>query len=90
METEKIKAILLAMACFFMACLNLWNIFKDWFDKKYQSRKEEKNRKENPLTKEPIPNIIGKTKFKLKEENISKQAEPKPIEPENPLDFLRN
>jgi hypothetical protein len=39
METEKIKAILLVTACFLMACLNFWNIFKDWFDEKYESRK---------------------------------------------------
>jgi hypothetical protein len=85
MEAEKIKAILLATACFFMACLNLWNIFKDWFDKKYQSRQENRNKKERPLTKEPIPDIIGKTKFKLKEESISKQAELEPIKLEDPL-----
>lgn len=85
MDTEKIKAILLATACFFMACLNLWNIFKDWFDNKYQSRQKDKDSKERSPTKEPIPDIIGKTKFKLKEESISKQAEPEPIEPENPL-----
>ncbi|WP_195375314.1 MULTISPECIES: hypothetical protein [Parabacteroides] len=85
METEKIKVILLATACFFMACLNLWNIFKDWFDNKYQSRQKDKDSKERSPTKEPIPDIIGKTKFKLKEENITKQAEPEPLEPEDPL-----
>lgn len=85
METEKIKAILLVTACFFMACLNLWNIFKDWFDKKYQSRQKDRDSKEHSPTKEPIPDIIGRSKFKLKEENISKQAEPEPIELENPL-----
>jgi hypothetical protein len=85
METEKIKAILLAMACFFMACLNLWNIVKDWFDNKYQSRQEDKDKKGSSSTKKPVPDIIGKTKFKLKEDNISKQAEPELIEPENSL-----
>ena len=84
METEKIKAILLAMACFFMACLNLWNIFKDWFDKKYQSRKEDNDRKKHSPTKETIPNIIGKSKFKLKEESVSKQSEAESIS-EDPL-----
>lgn len=84
METEKIKAILLATACFFMACLNLWNIFKEWFDNKYQSRQKDKDSKERSPTKEPIPDIIGKSKFKLKEESISKQAEPEPIS-EDPL-----
>ncbi|WP_163274153.1 hypothetical protein [Dysgonomonas sp. 511] len=85
MEIEKIKAILLAAVCFFMACLNLWNIFKDWFDEKYQSRQKDKDSKERSPTKEPIPDIIGKTKFKLKEESISKQAKLESIEPENPL-----
>lgn len=85
METEKIKAILLATACFFMACLNLWNIFKDWFDNKYQSRQDDKNRKVSSLIKEPIPDIIGKSKFKLKEGNIPKQAQSEPIIPEDPL-----
>ena len=85
METEKIKAILLATACLFMACLNMWNIFKDWFDKKYQSRQENKNRKEHSPTKESIPDIIGKSKFKLKEDNIFKQAEPEQIKPEDLL-----
>ena len=85
MEAEKIKAILLAMACFFMACLNLWNIFKDWFDKKYQSRQEDKDKKGRSSTKEAIPDIIGKTKFKLKKGSISKQTELEPIKPEDPL-----
>ncbi|MDH6355833.1 hypothetical protein M2132_002183 [Dysgonomonas sp. PH5-45] len=84
MEVEKIKAILLATACFFMACLNLWNIFKDWFDKKYQSRKEDNDKKKCSLTKEPIPDIIGKTKFRLKD-NILKQTQPEPIIPEGLL-----
>ncbi|NDV97332.1 hypothetical protein D0T84_20870 [Dysgonomonas sp. 521] len=83
MEAEKIKAILLATACFFMACLNLWNIFKDWFDKKYQSRKEHSNKEAS--CKDPIPDIIGKSKFKLKENSISKQIQPEPIKPEDPL-----
>ncbi|NDW08433.1 hypothetical protein [Dysgonomonas sp. 520] len=83
MEAEKIKAILLATACFFMACLNLWNIFKDWFDKKYQSRKEDS--KKEASCKDPIPDIIGKSKFKLKENSISKQTQPEPIKPEDPL-----
>lgn len=81
---EKIKAILLATACFFMACLNLWNIFKDWFDEKYQSRKEDKENKER-FSKEPIPDIIGKSKFQLKERCISKQTEPELIKPDDPL-----
>lgn len=83
MEAEKIKAILLATACFFMACLNLWNIFKDWFDKKYQSRKE--HSKKGTPRKDTIPDIVGKSKFKLKENSISKQTQPEPITPKDPL-----
>lgn len=75
METEKIKATLLAAACFFMACLNLWNIFKDWFDEKYQSRQENEGRKESSPTKKPIPDIIGKSKFKLSNERKFNQEE---------------
>lgn len=76
METEKIKAILLAMACFLMACLNLWNIFKDWFDKKYQSRKGDVEENQAPQKQEQIPDIIGKSKFKLSDERKPKQEEP--------------
>ena len=74
METEKIKAILLATACFFMACLNLWNIFKDWFDKKYQHKSGDRDKDILPQTKEkePIPDIIGKSKFQLKNEDYHK------------------
>ncbi len=61
MEIEKIKAILLATACFFMACLNLWNEFKDWFDRKYQLRKGQGTNEKAPSpTKEPVPDIVGK------------------------------
>ncbi len=92
METEKIKAILLAAACFFMACVNLWNEFKDWFDRKYQPRKGQgANEKEPSPTKEPVPDIVGKSKFKLtpdnyplKQEKSIKQVEPT-SEQENPL-----
>ena len=73
MELEKVKAILLAIACFFMACLNLWNIFKDWFDNKYQAKNRNKDEQPPAKGKEPIPDIIGKTKFRLKEEGLPKQ-----------------
>jgi hypothetical protein len=76
MEVEKIKAILLAMACFFMACLNLWNIFKDWFDKKYKARKEDTGKNLQSPKREQIPDILGKSKFKLSDERKSKQEEP--------------
>jgi hypothetical protein len=76
MEIEKIKAILLAMACLFMACLNLWNIFKDWFDQKYQSKNRDKDKQFPTKGKEPIPDIIGKSKFQLKNEDYCKDAKP--------------
>lgn len=76
METEKIKAILLATACFFMACLNLWNLFKDWFDKKYQSKNRDKDNQSSIKGKEPIPDIIGKSKFQLRNEDYRKEAKP--------------
>jgi hypothetical protein len=83
MEIENIKAILLATACFFMACLNLWNLFKDWFDKKYQPKNRNKDIPPPAKGKEPIPDIIGKTKFKLKEGSPQKQEEP--MKQEDPI-----
>lgn len=85
MEAEKIKAILLAMACFFMACLNLWNIFKDWFDKKYKPRKEDTGENLQASKREQIPDIVGKSKFRLKEECIVKRAETESIKSEDLL-----
>ncbi|MDH6307008.1 hypothetical protein M2459_003667 [Parabacteroides sp. PF5-5] len=75
MEAEKIKAILLATACFFMACLNLWNIFKDWFEKKYESRKGDADENQQSSKPSQIPDIIGKSKFKLSDERKPKQEE---------------
>ncbi|KAA6336784.1 hypothetical protein EZS27_015083 [termite gut metagenome] len=40
---EQTGALLLALACIFMAGLNLWNLFKVWFDSKYQPRNENKD-----------------------------------------------
>ncbi|KAA6327855.1 hypothetical protein EZS27_023188 [termite gut metagenome] len=39
---EKFGAFMLVVACLFMAFLNLWNLFKEWFDSKYQPRNENK------------------------------------------------
>lgn len=83
MEAEKIKAILLATACFFMACLNLWNLFKDWFDKKYKPRKGDAEEIQPSPQKEQMPDIIGKSKFKLSDERKPKQEEP--LKQDNPL-----
>ena len=72
MELEKIKVILLATACFFMACLNLWNLFKDWFEK-YQSKSMNKNKQSPTKGKEAISDIIGKSKFQLRNEDYRKE-----------------
>ena len=88
MELEKIKVILLAVACFFMACLNLWNLFKDWFDKKYQSKNRDKDKQSPAKEKEPVPDIIGKSKFQLKNEDYRKDAKPtqeEPVKQEDPI-----
>jgi hypothetical protein len=88
MELEKIKAILLATTCFFMACLNLWNLFKDWFDKKYKPQNRNKDKQSPTKGKEPIPDIIGKSKFQLRNEDYRKDAKPtqeEPVKQEDPI-----
>lgn len=85
-DIEKIKAILLAAACFFMACLNLWNIFKDWFDRKYQSRKGQDASENQPSpAKKPVPDIIGKSKFKLNPDNYPPKKQEVPSKEEKPV-----
>jgi len=73
---ETIGKIILVIACLFMAGLNLWNEFSDWFNKKYQKRSDN-NQPAKSITKEKqkgiVPNIIGESKFRLRtieEENI--------------------
>lgn len=73
---ETIGKIILVIACLFMAGLNLWNEFSDWFNKKYQKRSDN-NQPTKSITKEKqkgiVPNIIGESKFRLRtieEENI--------------------
>lgn len=73
---ETIEKIILVIACLFMAGLNLWNEFSDWFNKKYQKRSDN-NQPAKSITKEKqkgiVPNIIGESKFRLRtieEENI--------------------
>lgn len=73
---ETIGKIILVIACLFMAGLNLWNEFSDWFNKKYQKRSDN-NQPSKSITKEKqkgiVPNIIGESKFRLRtieEENI--------------------
>lgn len=51
-NTEKYGMILLFFACLFMAGLNLWLIFKEWFNKNYVKK----------YPKEDVPSYIGKSK----------------------------
>lgn len=66
---ETIGKIILVIACLFMAGLNLWNEFSDWFNKKYQKRSDN-NQPVKSTTKEKqkeiVPNIIGESKFRLR------------------------
>lgn len=79
MDIEKIKAILLAAACLFMAGLNMWNEFKDWFDKTYQrkdgNRKDEKKTSGSKvvLDERGIPDVVGKSRFNLQEEELRRK-----------------
>jgi hypothetical protein len=92
---EKFKMALLAIACLFMAGLNLWNEFKDWFDKTYQRKDKKPNNgkdtSENKTTLDErgIPDIIGKSKTVLhsrkEPEQTKEKDEDKEIEKdENP------
>ncbi len=96
---ETIGKIILVIACLFMAGLNLWNEFSDWFNKKYQKRSDN-NQPTKSITKEKqkgiVPNIIGESKFRLRtieEENIpfhsieleKELPEKKQINPEDEL-----
>lgn len=68
-NTEKYGLILLLFACLFMAGLNLWLIFKEWFNDNYAKKSP---KKDNPnyigksKTQENI--IIGESKFNLEQE----------------------
>lgn len=67
---EKYKMVLLAVACLFMAGLNLWNEFKDWFNKNYQKRTDNRQAgkvqfNEKGKGKDMPPSVIGKSKTVL-------------------------
>lgn len=49
---EKIGLAFLFVACLYMAGLNLWLLFKDWFNENYAKKN----------SKDDIPNCIGKSK----------------------------
>ncbi|KAA6327019.1 hypothetical protein EZS27_023955 [termite gut metagenome] len=83
---EKFGAFLLVVACLFMACLNLWNLFKEWFDSKYQPRNENKDSSSEKVGEENdgIDKHIYIYKDKLKEKDVDLQTEfaaPKQNEP---------
>lgn len=68
-NTEKYGLILLFFACLFMAGLNLWLIFKEWFNKNYTKKSPEKDTANyigKSKTQENI--IIGESKFNLQKE----------------------
>ncbi len=93
-DMEKYKMVLLAVACLFMAGLNLWNEFKDWFDKRYQRKEKADNPDESNW--KSVPDVIGKSKtvfHSQKEPEQSRQEENIPIhsmdleKEENPIAY---
>lgn len=66
---ETFGKILLFIACMYMAGLNLWLLFKDWFNERYQRKNESKgvNPKNEAFSENDIPDIIGKSKTKLRQ-----------------------
>ncbi|NDV79432.1 hypothetical protein [Dysgonomonas sp. 511] len=74
---KTIGIIALVITCLFMAGLNLWNEFKDWFDRKYQQKGQGKpDNQSMDIRKDEtknIPDIIGKSKFNLKEEELKRK-----------------
>lgn len=73
---EIVGKIVLIIACLFMAGLNLWLEFKDWFSKRYQRKDKTGDKKQEPKPQnEGIPDIIGKSKFNLKDSIERKRLE---------------
>lgn len=71
---ETLGKILLFVACMYMAGLNLWLLFKDWFNERYQRKKENKginpkNLKNETFSNNDVSNIIGKSKTKLQDKS---------------------
>ena len=67
-DTEKIKMAVLAVACLYMAGLNLWILFKDWFNEWYRKKKDRKVARRNSveLDERGIPSFVGKSKTDTK------------------------
>ncbi|KAA6334453.1 hypothetical protein EZS27_017229 [termite gut metagenome] len=74
---EKFGAFMLVVACLFMACLNLWNLFKEWFDSKYQPRNENKDSSSEKVGEQNdgIDKHIYIYKDQLKEKDINVKTE---------------
>ncbi|WP_163310035.1 hypothetical protein [Dysgonomonas sp. 521] len=86
---EIIGTVLLASACLFLAGLNLWNEFKDWFNKTYQRKDEYRTdtNNGNERNKKGVPDIMGKPKTVFKSlpvnQNQKKEQEAVKEEDEN-------
>lgn len=83
--TEKYALILLFFACLFMAGLNLWLIFKEWFNKNYAKKCPEKDTTNyigKSKTQENL--IIGESKFNLEQER-QKRNEVETIKANDPI-----
>ncbi|KAA6319120.1 hypothetical protein EZS27_030949 [termite gut metagenome] len=68
---EQTGVLLLALACIFMAGWNFWNLFMYWFHIKYQRKNQENDSSQVNTVNQPdseIPDIVGKSKFRLTEE----------------------
>lgn len=81
---EKFGLGLLVVVCIYMAGLNLWLLFKDWFNERYARKKTDNIEHDSnkrvarvgASKTADVPSIIGKSKFKLeKEEQNQNQLE---------------
>lgn len=89
---EKYKMALLAVACLFMAGLNLWHEFKDWFNKNYQKRKDNEQAgkvqsNEKGKDKDVPPSVIGKSKTVLTFSTANKRQEKEEEKPFHSIDL---
>ncbi len=84
---ETIETILLASACLFLAGLNLWNEFKDWFNKTYQ-RKDRCNAKDDNRNT-VVSSVMGKSKtvFKSLPVNQNQKKEQEAVKEEDSIDL---
>lgn len=71
--------ILLVIACFYLAGLNLWLEFKSWFNERYERKREKKATKqsEDGLDERGIPSFVGRSKYNLQEEKLKREQQRK-------------